>query len=352
MLYLAAVVRPGMRVLDGLMGVGARATRWLREVPGDYEITANDRNPQSVAVARRNLGQQGNSGGCRGGVRVLQRPLGALLAEERFDLIELDAPGTPVSFLDAACQAVRAGPAGDRCGHLLVTATDAMVLAGAQPGVCRRRYGARALSGAMRAELAHEVAVRILVGAIARTAARYGLAAPVVSYWRGHLYGAFVRLARDDRGAESALDALGYAVACPSCWDRRVVPGERSPATCRVCGRAARLAGPLWTGCLCDPDPLHRLLRSAEERPLGAGREVRAALAGWVAEAAPPLFYDLHAAAAHCGAAVPPLEAVRQRLLAAGHLAVRTHFAGAGIKTDAGARRVLDLLRTVEHHTG
>ncbi len=163
-LYLAAVVRPGMRVLDGLTGVGARATRWLREVPGDYEITANDRSEQAVAVARRNLGQAGNPGAGRDGVRVLQRPLGALLAEERFDLIELDAPGTPVPFLDAACQSVRAGPAGDRGGHLLVTATDAMVLAGAQPDVCRRRYGARPLSGAMRGELAHEVAVRILVG--------------------------------------------------------------------------------------------------------------------------------------------------------------------------------------------
>ncbi len=157
----------------------------------------------------------------------------------------------------------------------------------------------------------------------------------------------------DEWGAEAALDVLGYAVACPSCWDRRVVPGELPSAACRVCGRLAQLAGPLWTGSLWDPGLLQRLPRLADDRPLGAGREVRSALAGWVAEAAaPPLFYDLHAAASRCGAAAPRLEVVRQRLSASGHLAVRTHFATAGIRTDAGVREVLDILRTGERSTG
>ena len=93
---------------------------------------------------------------------------------------------------------------------------------------------------------------------------------------------------------------------------------------------------------------LRRLLVLAVDRPLGAGGEVRSALAGWLAEAdAPPLFYDLHAAAAHCGAPVMPrLEAARQRLAALGHVAVRTHFAKTGIKTDAGARQILELIQS------
>ncbi|HEV2126782.1 MAG TPA: hypothetical protein VGW38_28840, partial [Chloroflexota bacterium] len=195
-LYLAAVVQPGMRVLDGLTGVGARASRWRREAPGDYQLTANDESPQAIAIARLNL--------CTGGAetpRVLQRPLGALLAEEPFDLIELDAAGTPMPFLDAACQSVLAALTGSHPGHLLVTATDSLVLAGVQPDVCRRRYGARPLRG----ELAQEIAVRMLVGAIVQTAARYGLAAdPALSYWHAHVYGAFVRLVKDYRAADAA----------------------------------------------------------------------------------------------------------------------------------------------------
>lgn len=351
-LYLAAVVRPGMRVLDGLTGVGARAARWRREVTGDYRITANDWSAQAVAVARCTLAPDGERDD---GVRVLQRPLGALLAEERFDVIEIDAPGTPAPFLDAACRAVRAGPHDDHSGHLLVTATDTPVLTGVQPDVCLRRYGARPLRG----ELGHEVAVRILVGAIARTAAGYGLAAePALAYAHGHWYGAFVRLLRDERGADAALDALGYAVACPWCWDRRLVPdvpGEIAPAagtTCAACGRDARVAGPLWTGRLWNTSLLRRLLAdTGTGRPLGAAGAVRAALTCWLTEAeAPPLFYDLYAAAAHLGAAaMPRLEAVQRSLAALGHVAVRTHFAREGIKTDASARHVLDLVRRGGH---
>jgi tRNA (guanine26-N2/guanine27-N2)-dimethyltransferase len=320
-----------------LTGVGARAARWRWEVPGDYQITANDRSPRAVAVARRNLApdREGSAG-----VRLLQRPLGDLLAAERFDLIEIDAPGTPAPFLAAACRAVRAGPDG---GHLLVTATDTMALAGAQPDVCRRRYGARPLRG----ELGHEVAVRILVGAIVRAAARCGLAAaPVLAYWHDHLYGAFVRLVEDDQAAAAALDGLGFAAACSWCWDRRVVPGAAPPAACPACGRPARVGGPLWTGGLGDAAFLRRLLALADSRPMATGGAVRAALAGWLAEAgAPPLFYDLHAAAAHCGAvAMPPLEMIRQRLESLGHVAVRTHFGRTGVKTDAGPRQILELI--------
>jgi tRNA (guanine26-N2/guanine27-N2)-dimethyltransferase len=336
-LYLAAVVRPGLRVLDGLTGVGARAARWRREVPGDYQITANDRSPDAVAVAGRNLAPDRERGA---GVRLLQRPLGDLLAAERFDLIEIDAPGTPAPFLDAACRAVRAGPPG---GHLLVTATDAIALAGAQPDVCHRRYGARPLRG----ELGHEVAVRILLGAVVRAAARCGLAAaPVLAYRHDHLYGAFVRLVEDDQAASLARDALGYAALCPWCWDRRVVPGGVPPAACAACGRPVRVGGPLWTGGLGDAAVLRRLLALADSRPLAAGDAVRAALAGWLDEAgAPPLFYDLHAAAARCGAvAMPPLETIRQRLESLGHVAVRTHFGRTGVKTDAGPGLILELI--------
>ncbi|MBI3972541.1 MAG: hypothetical protein HY332_14775 [Chloroflexi bacterium] len=149
------------------------------------------------------------------------------------------------------------------------------------------------------------------------------------------------------------LDGLTGVGARAARWQREV-PGEIPFAACEVCGWPAHFAGPLWTGCLWDPDLLRRLLLLADDRPLATGSEVRAALAGWLAEAAaPPLFYDLHAAAAHCGAvAMPPLETVRQRLAVFGHLAVRTHFPRTGIKTDAGARQVLDLLQHGEHHAG
>ncbi|HEV2122013.1 MAG TPA: hypothetical protein VGW38_04455 [Chloroflexota bacterium] len=145
---------------------------------------------------------------------------------------------------------------------------------------------------------------------------------------------------------------LGYVVSCPWCWDRRAVPGEFPSLFCTVCGRSAQLAGPLWTGRLWDTVLLHQLL--ADNRCLATGEKARAALTGWLAEsAAPPLFYDLHAAAAHCGAvAMPRLEVVKQRLTSSGYLAVRTHFSRAGIKTDAGPDHLLRVIGAPEHYAG
>ena len=74
---------------------------------------------------------------------------------------------------------------------------------------------------------------------------------------------------------------------------------------------------------------------------------MRAALAGWLAEAeAPPLLYDLHAAAYAGTGSVPRLEAVRRDLAALGHASERTHFAPAGLKTDAPAALLLDVVRS------
>ncbi|HEX2186873.1 MAG TPA: hypothetical protein VHN78_15355 [Chloroflexota bacterium] len=381
-LYLAAVVQPGMKVLDALTGLGARAVRWRWEVPGDYQVTANDWSPPAVALARANISRRPASGGraldtgcapadgagpaatVSPAIRLLERPLGALLAEERFAFIDLDAPGSPVPFLDAACQSMAEG------GHLLVTATDTMILAGTQPRVCRRRYGAWPMPG----ELGHEVAVRVLVGAVVRTAARYTLAAsPTLCYAHGHWYGAYVRLTKDEAGADAALDALGYAVRCGRCWDRRVIRGERGGSDggaedggddggddgsaeggggwttrCRRCGASARLAGPLWTGSLWDTGLLRRMV--ADERPLATQQEVRGALQGWLEEAdAPPLYYDLHAAAGHLarlgrGGKLPRLDTVQERLVKGGFRSVRTHFARVGLKTDAPAPVFLDLV--------
>jgi tRNA (guanine26-N2/guanine27-N2)-dimethyltransferase len=256
-----------------------------------------------------------------------------------------------VPFLDAACQSLRAGRrastrsgGADSSGHLLVTATDTMVLAGPQPNVCRRRYGAQPLQG----ELGHEVGVRILVGAIVRSAARYGLAAtPAFCYWRDHWYAAAVRVVQDDVAADATLRQMGYAAACASCFDRRLLLEWPPSPQCAVCGARVALAGPLWTGNLWVTEVLQRMLD--DDRPLAAGTAVRQALCGWLGEvSAPPLFYDLHAAASFIGGPVrpPPIGSLAERLAERGYCCVRTHFAKVGIRTDADAALVLELTAT------
>lgn len=332
-LYVAAVRQPGIKILDGLTGIGVRALRWRLEVGDDYEIVACDRDPQVIEIAKHNIARIGDES-----IRLLHRPLESVLAEEQFNLIDLDAPGSPMPFLDMACQSLHTRKME---GHLLITATDTMVLAGAQPRACHRRYGAWPMQG----EMGHEVAVRILLGAVVRANARYGrMTVPVLSFAHGHWYGVYVRVAKDERQADAALEQLGYAFLCPSCWERRVIRGEVPPTRCTHCGEAIRLAGPLWTGALWDAPILEQML--ADGRALAQAKDVRAALKGWLQESSgPPLFYDIHAAVQHLGCAIPNFEELQHQLALRGFRSVRTHFAKTGLKTDADARLVLELIR-------
>jgi tRNA (guanine26-N2/guanine27-N2)-dimethyltransferase len=302
------------------------------EVPGDYEIVASDWSPQVIKIAKHNVARIGEA------IRLLHRPLGAVLAEEQFDLIDLDAPGTPMPFLDMACQSLHTRKTE---GHLLITATDMMVLAGAQPRACHRRYGAWPMQG----EIGHEVAVRILLGAVVRANARYGrTTVPALSFVHGHWYGVYVRVAKDERRADAALEQLDYAILCPSCWERRVIRGEVQPTRCTHCGEEIRPAGPLWTGALWEPAILERML--ADRRALALEKDVRAALTGWLRESSgPPLFYDIHAAAQRLGCKTPNVEELQQKLSVRGFRSARTHFAKIGLKTDTDARLVLELVR-------
>jgi tRNA G26 N,N-dimethylase Trm1 len=103
-------------------------------------------------------------------------------------------------------------------------------------------------------------------------------------------------------------------------------------------------AGPLWTGPLWERALVERML--SDPRPLAVAAEVRRALRGWLEEAAgPPLFYDVHAAAARLGASAPRLERTVQRLRAEGFRAVRTHLSRVGIRTDAGAEEFFRCMR-------
>lgn len=331
-LYLATVAKSVTKILDGLTGIGVRALRWRSEVPGNYEIVANDRSPQAIEIAKHNVSRFGES------IRLLQRPLAAILAEEQFNLIDLDSPGTPIPFLDLACQSLhtRKTP-----GHFLVTATDTMVLAGTQPKACRRRYDAWPMQG----EIGHEVAVRILLGAIVRANARYSKTTiPVLSFAHDHWYGVYVRVDSGEERADSALENLGYALLCPSCWERCIIKGEVQPTRCVYCGETLHPAGPLWAGGLWDPVVLEQM--SAEQRPLALEKGVKTALARWLQESdAPPLFYDVHAAAIRMGCSPPNFEDLQQALWSRGFSGVRTHFAKVGLKTNADARLVLELIQ-------
>ncbi len=296
----------GGTVLDGLAGTGALGVRIARESGRGPAVTLNDKNPRAVALIRANLALNGLEAVVECG------DLSAHLATRRHDLVEIDPFGSPVPFLDAALRSARRG------SLLGVTATDTAVLCGAKPEAARRRY----LADVRHTDAYAEVGTRVLLGYVARMAARFDKGVePVLAYAAEHFVKVHVRVAEGAARADRALAHLGRVAYDPA-------TGEHRPVGADAPGPAI---GPLWLGPLGDADLAAGLVPS-EAMGYPAARLVDL-LRG---EAAlPPFYVDNNAMARRAGVSPPPPSGVIARLRDRGFRAAPTHFRRNAVKTDA-----------------
>ena len=308
----------GARALDGLAAAGALGVRIAAESGAEPHVVLNDKNPRSVALIRANLE--------RNGVRdaeVLRGDLNAHLADDRpYDLVEIDPFGSPVPFLDAALLSARRG------SILGVTATDTPVLCGTKPEAARRRY----LADVRHTDAYAEVATRVLLGYLARAAARFDRAVePVLGYAAEHFVHVHVRLSEGAARADRSLAHLGFVRFDPATGGHGPLSG--APGDGGI--------GPLWLGPLADP-ALLASLRPAPATGFAAAR----ILDGMREEASlPPFYFENNETARRACVDPPPFPAVLDGLRAHGYRGARTLFRANAFKTDAPASEVLRVYR-------
>lgn len=305
-----------VRAWEMLAATGVRGLRLLTESGALASLDATEAHPEAEAVLARNCARQGVP------------PARAHLADARsgapagpYGYVELDPYGSPLEFLPAALGALAEG------GLLGVTATDLMVLAGAQPEACRRRYGANPVRG----WLGPEGGLRILLATLTRAAADRGLAARVrLAYVLGHHLRAFVQLLPSPAPPPLPIGLLPV--------DPVSAPPLGGPPP----------FGPLWTGPILDPDLLGRL------RPPGAAQEPSAfahLLDRWRGEAEVPVpfAYEPNRVAAAAGLSSPPsLARLLDELRRRGFLAARSHLTASAFRTTAPAAEVRAAAAAVE----
>jgi tRNA (guanine26-N2/guanine27-N2)-dimethyltransferase len=290
---------------DMMAATGARGLRLLRESDTFGGVLFTEANPEAESVLRAN---------CEGtpGTVVLRSDARRVPSAAPFDYVDLDPYGTPAPFVSAALAAVRPG------GLLAVTATDMMVLAGAQPSACVRRYGASPVHG----RLGPEGGLRILLAYVARCARSNDLLIePVLSYVHDHHVRAYLRVEEHGRSSDPvrAID--------PTSWNGPPL-GDR--------GRF----GPMWLGPLFDPD----LVRSLLVPPSAAEPRRLASFLGHLREEVEvdvPFYYESNSLARDLGLPYPPSrEHLLAELRAAGFRAARTHVRPEGFRTTASRDEV------------
>ncbi|MEK6976429.1 MAG: hypothetical protein AABY18_08830 [Candidatus Thermoplasmatota archaeon] len=319
LLVAAEAARKGreLDVADVLAGTGARGLRLAHELGQALIVHANDADPTALDAIRR--GAKANSIP-EGRIRPVHGDAHAFLASRRFDVVDVDPYGSPMPFLDGAVRATR------HDGLLCVTATDTGALAGTYPRVCRRRYDAH--HGLHAAPWRAEVGLRILAGAVVRSAARFDrVATPLLCVQHGHWMRVVARIEDGRKDADAALKRLANAAVDPETGNGRLLA--------QAATEAKGWAGPLWGGPLHDAGTVQALLAARATQGVARARDVDGLLALLVQESSAPPFWLVPDRLQTALGQPPRRDRLLVRLAEAGFQAARTHLDPQGVRTDA-----------------
>ncbi|KAH3901926.1 related to tRNA (guanine(26)-N(2))-dimethyltransferase, mitochondrial [Saccharomycodes ludwigii] len=264
-------------ILEALSATGLRAIRYSKEIPNISKIVANDLLPAAVDTIKRNIEYN------KASTNVIPNlaNCNAVMYTKEFDCIDLDPYGTVAPFIDAAIQSIKNG------GLLLVTCTDLQVLAGqTYPEKCFALYGGSNLMGH---DATHESALRLVLGLIKTTAAKYGkYVEPLLSLSIDFYVRVFVRVHNKPIKVKDNMSEQMIGYMCHDCdsivnqylgkrEERTSKKGKpyikyglskapTSSTECKVCKSGVQhLVGPMYGGAIHNKDFIKEVLRINKE---------------------------------------------------------------------------------------
>jgi tRNA (guanine26-N2/guanine27-N2)-dimethyltransferase len=253
-----------------------------------------------------------------------------------FDVVDVDPFGSPIPYADAAFANTR--------NLVAVTATDTAPLCGAHFESGKRRYSAVPRNTEYHAEMG----LRVLLSALARTAARYDVGiTPILSHVSDHYVRTYLELHHRATDANRSMDDLGYVYHCPECLHRDTDQGLLSdpPATCPHCGSEQVLtAGPVWIGSTHDPSFVGKT-RDGLDESMGTETRARRLLERIESELDVVMHYDQHRLYREWGEPAIAMDEFLDRLREAGHDASRSHYGGTTFKTRASISEIASAVR-------
>ncbi len=331
-----------IRVCEPLTGCGVRGIRLAAEVDGIKKIVVNDISREAAKLARFNVEQNNMTKH----ISVVNEDANLLLnryaaPHKRFDYIDVDPFGSPVLYIDSAVRALRDG------GLLVLTATDMAPLCGVYPKACVRKYGGRPL----RTEYCHELAVRLLAGSLATIAARHEMRIKVLfSHSTNHYIRLYASVHYGAKQADISIQKMGYILHCFACFHRETSEGIFShlKQECPECDAQLKTAGSLWLGELFDEDFCSLMEKDVERRHLKQEKRIVKLLSLAKNEAKAPItYFVVDKFCDKLNLPSPSTIKVMEELRNMGFQAVLTHFNSKGIRTDASANVVKEIITRV-----
>ena len=252
-----------IRAFDAMCSTGVRIRRWRNEIPNELQnrlrITGNDLNdfalswainshnhnlPKYTENVEMNFDRYGSMTHRESVNGIFFQKMDAKLAmaDASYQWIDIDPFGSPVPFIDSAIQSLA------RTGVLEVTATDTAALTGSSLSSQKRRYDSQGIVD----DYAHDDAVRVLLGLIAKVAAMHDrVIKPILSLFDGHHVRVSVLVKTSKEGASDFQNNIGYRLRCQDLPYKFI----KYPDSKQI----KDSSGPLWTGPLMDREIAGRM---------------------------------------------------------------------------------------------
>lgn len=264
----------GLTILEALSASGLRSCRYGLEIPNVYKIVANDLSPDAVTSINRNIEHNQLTG------KVVANQGDAIKfmasTTNKFNIVDLDPYGTASPFLDSAIQCI------EEDGMLLVTCTDAAVLAGSgYPEKCFALYGGNNFGNSyINSETNHEVGIRLMLQSIAATAAKYKKSIePMLSLSIDYYFRVWVKVKTSPIKVKTLASETMLTYGCNGCGHKVVQPlGIRNDnkyiypklvgqvnSHCQYCGSTHTVAGPMYAGPLHNQTFINKILQLNEK---------------------------------------------------------------------------------------
>lgn len=238
-----------IHICDVFGGSGIRGIRYKNEIKGVKEVAVNDISSLAIEFTKKNALANDID------ITTFQNDANITLRENRgkFDIIDIDPFGTPSYFTDSAAYSLK------KDSLLCITATDTSTLCGTYKEPCIRKYNARPL----KTEYCHENGIRILIGFVALTLAKYKKYLEVLfSHSSEHYMRAYLRIKKGSAATASSLNNIGYIGHCKKCLYRETIYGIGNPVanTCPICSDNLISIGPLWLGPIGNKDFINSMI--------------------------------------------------------------------------------------------
>ena len=362
---------PGIRILEALSATGLRSIRYWLEIPHVQSIVINDLDATAVQSIRTNLAYNNLTSPqlipTQSDAKLLMyNSLASAPAASQssvpsaagpYDVVDLDPYGSASEFIDSGVQAVSDG------GLLCITCTDKAVLCGSWGEVAFAKYGGYALKG----KTCHEMAIRLVLGALQSSAGRYRrYIVPLLSLSIDFYVRVFVRVFEGQMHVKDGASKMGVVYQCTGCetmYPQRLGrlskardgmtnkhsagTGPPIPTRCPDCSSTFRVGGPVYLDALHDTAFVTAALEHAEQHKADYSTHPRIQAMLNVArkELAVPFYLCMSHLCHIVHAPQPKIWLLRAALIHAGYAVSDTHALPDGIKTTAPPSVVWDIMR-------